>query len=585
MLLDLSIRSLRSNPLSRKLHTWLEWSSGHHDSEFVFNTLLHGVPVLPLGYRPPPNPEQANYKSMFAPGAIRSVHEQLKAEVEQGVLLRFKPQHFQALEPHAFFNHIHPMGAVPKWEGTVQTGWRIIQDYSSPKDHSINDRIDYMSMSFDKMDGPLSYVSKWPGCFLAKIDIKGFFRHVPVDPMEWPLLVARWDFDYIESNLRRGITNFTSPVAGQGDILVDTRVPFGLRHAPEVCCRLAKVVIFILDQRLQAMGIHTGVHVYVTNVVDDFLVISPRHHICLCVWLLLCDILTRLGFTLSSKKLQPPTHIIKWLGLLIDSTRQRALLPQSKIQKCLALLKSLRDRPSRKATRKELDSLLGYLSFCCSVVYGGRAFMHSMRSLRHKEGCALLRHVSDRIHLNKPFLADVQWWIDNLVRFNGEIPIVEAQAQHDVRLDATGKGGIGVFVDGGFLSFSPGQQHTLLRGHPTTEFANEWELFAFAVLLRAFGPYLANHHVLVLSDNYVAVQAVRRFHIPSMHSEYLAAVLREIFSLCVQHNIRLKPRWIPGTTNSLADALSRQKWEIAGSEISAYAYGVTGRASAFAMHL
>ena len=37
-------------------------------------------------------------------------------------------------------------------------------------------------------------------------------------------------------------------------------------------------------------------------------------------------------------------------------------------------------------------------------------------------------------------------------------------------------------------------------------------------------------------------------------------ILRLVFGLCVELNVRLRTRWIPGKGNELLDALSRQDW-------------------------
>lgn len=147
------------------------------------------------------------------------------------------------------------------------------------------------------MDAALAYVARYPGCFMAKIDIKAFFRHISTDPIDWPLLCSQWDF-------------------GQGtELIVDTRIPFGLRHAPEICCRFSGVVLGILRRRLLRRGCRIGHDVQVSNVVDDWLVLALDEAICRAVWHDLCFVLRELGFALSAKKLQGPcTRSSGWVS-------------------------------------------------------------------------------------------------------------------------------------------------------------------------------------------------------------------------------------------------------------------------------
>lgn len=52
-----------------------------------------------------------------------------------------------------------------------------------------------------------------------------------------------------------------------------------------------------------------------------------------------------------------------------------------------------------------------------------------------------------------------------------------------------------------------------------------------------------------------------------------ALILRMLFTLAVQYNVRLRTHWIPGVVNVLPDALSRQYWGIAAAEMYAYRRG------------
>ena len=151
------------------------------------------------------------------------------------------------------------MGAVPKMEGTRQVGIRVIQDFSFPRHNAVNERIDYYPVKFSKLDEVAHYVAKHPGCYAAKIDLSSYFRHLPVDPLDWPLLVTVWEFE-------------------QGyEPVIDTRMPFGLRHAPEVYCRFSSVAMFAVVRRLRALGLSLGIDVMVSNVVDDWLILAENY--------------------------------------------------------------------------------------------------------------------------------------------------------------------------------------------------------------------------------------------------------------------------------------------------------------------
>ena len=145
------------------------------------------------------------------------------------------------------------------------------------------------------------------------------------------------------------------------------------------------------------------------------------------------------------------------------------------------------------------------------VGYAGRAFLHSMRRARYKDEARQARAVSDPVYLNQAFRLDVQWWFDNLRKLNGFISLVDMDATCDIRIDATGHDGIGVFCDGGFVSISASEvrHHELAQDHSALESSTDWELFGFLVLIRAFGSYLGGKRVMIRNDNENAVRAVK----------------------------------------------------------------------------
>jgi hypothetical protein len=126
----------------------------------------------------------------------------------------------------------------------------------------------------------------------------------------------------------------------------------------------------------------------------------------------------------------------------------------------------------------------------------GRAFLHGLRRLRFR-AAGVLRAARHRVHVNLALKEDMRWWNENLELRNGDklVPIVAHGLPHErceAYLDARGgSGGVGVFLDGGFVAFtgsecnklyptlSPGVTRCVGGGRealPSSE-ANHWELF------------------------------------------------------------------------------------------------------------
>mmetsp|Transcript_23028 Transcript_23028/g.31980 ORF Transcript_23028/g.31980 Transcript_23028/m.31980 type:complete len:124 (-) Transcript_23028:827-1198(-) len=58
--------------------------------------------------------------------------------------------------------------------------------------------------------------------------------------------------------------------------------------------------------------------------------------------------------------------------------------------------------------KKKLESLLGLLSFCAQVIYGGRPYLQS--------GFKLLAKT-----INTQFASDLKWWVKSVAMANGKV--------------------------------------------------------------------------------------------------------------------------------------------------------------------
>lgn len=532
-----------SNPLVRNLACWRERCGGAPDFQFVEYVLTHGLVVADPEQRPEAF-DMDNHGSCGKPGVASKVSEILKKENEDR-FITVPPAGFAELSGM----WVHALGVVPK--AAKPGAVRIIHDFSAPAADCLNAHIDYLRMSYDRVD--TAFASLRQGSWLAKIDISAFFRHIPVDPADWCLLGFRWD----------------------GSLFVDTRLNFGQRNASEVAMRFSLTVLWHVQQRIRAMRVG---RCEVSVVCDDWLVVCDTEADCRAVWLMVIEALQALGFTVNTEahKCIAPCFCLVWLGLELDSVAMTVRLPADKLAKALALVTDMSTK--RKVTRRELDSLFGYLSFCCSVVYGGRAFLHGVRRLRFRPNGGV-RGARDHVHVTMFFRADMLWWILHLALLNGDlrtriVSMHMADRVDGVSIDARGgSGGVGMFVFGGFLGLTGEQVNARYPAGgklvspgcwdvPSTD-ANHWEMFAFIVLLDMFASCFAGKYVVIDSDSMTACRCVRDLT-AALDSPQLGVLTRQFLALCVQANVRVLPRHIPGVDNVLADPLSRGNWPAFG---------------------
>ncbi len=145
------------------------------------------------------------------------------------------------LPPESCPAHISRFGVIPK---NHQPGkWRLIVDFSHPKGACVNEGIEreLCSLSYTSIDEAVRQViSMGRGTQLAKLDLESAYRIIPVQPDDRLLLGVKW----------------------QGQIFIDTALPFGLRSAPKVFTAFADGLMWIMLKN----GVSEVIH-----YLDDYL--------------------------------------------------------------------------------------------------------------------------------------------------------------------------------------------------------------------------------------------------------------------------------------------------------------------------
>ena len=104
----------------------------------------------------------------------------------------------------------------------------------------------------------------------------------------------------------------------------------------------------------------------VVHILDDFLFINSTEEGCKRDLMVFLDMCADIGIPIASHKTFPANTTMIFVGISLDTIRIEASLPADKLHKCKELL-GLYSRKS-SCTLRELQSLLGFLNFCCSVI-------------------------------------------------------------------------------------------------------------------------------------------------------------------------------------------------------------------------
>ena len=312
--------------------------------------------------------------------------------------------------------HISRFGVIPK--GHKPGKWRLITDLSHPSGKSVNDGIDQSlcSLSYTTVDEIAKVASSLgPGSIMVKVDIESANRIVPVHPKDRPLLGMRW----------------------HGEILCDTRLPFGLRSAPKLFNAVADALEWCIRQK----GVKE-VHHY----LDDFIILGrPDSDQCREDLNSLTTVCAELGIPLAEHKTEGPTTCLAFLGIEVDTSAGILRLPDEKLRRLEATLRDWHDR--KACTRRELESLVGLLNHACKMVRPGRTFLRRMLDLLYATATATAPRAHHHIHLSREFRADLAWWRSFVQEWNG-VGLLERQYETTklvVTSDASGSWGCGAW--------------------------------------------------------------------------------------------------------------------------------------------
>jgi hypothetical protein len=292
-----------------------------------------------------------------------------------------------------------------------------------------------------------------PNCYMAKVDIKAAYRHVPIDPYDWDKTAFCWPTDALE------------------DLYFDGYLQFGLKNACEVFSCIGRAIIRMMARR----GFH-GLVVY----VDDFIIICPTEATAWYVFWALRIVLRKLGFTVNMRahKCIAPCQIIDFLGVTLDSVAMQARLSPAKLAALADLISATLLRHS--ITRKELDKLNGKLNWVCKVVYGGRTFLRRLIDAQWS-----VKRPNHHIRLSANIRLDLEWWQQFLPQFNGQTEFIPSKplSFDDVSTDASSSFGYGAFILGGYFSLSFAQAASQFpdapRIHPSLSTYMSYMRFSF----------------------------------------------------------------------------------------------------------
>jgi len=419
-----------------------------------------------------------------------------------------------------------PLGLTDKSDGSK----RRIHHLSYPPDspQSINGGIpeEYGTITYSSIDDAIHAVQLLgPNCVLIKRDFESAFRHIPVSPLDSPLLGFYWGKRYY----------------------AELFLPFGLRTAPYLFNLFAEVFQWILEQELNKKSIE----VHIIHYLDDFLLVLPPSTMleqCSQTFKRLCE---EVGLAIKEAK-NEEGNIASFAGVEIDTQRMVIKLPKKKLEKAKSLVLGTLAR--RSATLLELQQITGYLNFVSTVVPLGRTFLRRLYNmeLHFPPGGRYQRR-----GLSTEAQKDLAWWEEVLTRAPKRSIAVRVRKSISCWSDASSTKGLGAFytcekqpepqADSAFTIPLP-KNLSLRKEHINTQ-----EMRAVEQALLRWGQRWKGKRVLLHTDNQTVAYGIANGTTRGSPMQ----VLRRCLLLAIEWDLEIEARWIPTKENTLVDALSR----------------------------
>ena len=401
-------------------------------------------------------------------------------------------------------------------EKSTKGKFRMIHNLSYPhNDESINANVDcdMKTVQYSNIREAIRILSKMPkGAYSAKTDIEHAFKLIPIHISDQPRLGLKF----------------------QGQFYYDRTLPMGLSSA----CKIFEAFASALEHIFK----HYAHNAETLHYLDDFIFFGIDENTCKSYVQLFQHICTDIGVPLSHEKTTAPATQTVFLGILLDSANQYAMLPRDKITRYTSDINTMRVK--RTSKKRDLQSIIGKLSFASSVV-PGRAFLRRLIDL-----LCTAKKPDHFISLSSECKLDLLTWCVFLKSYNG-ITFFRSLNYLDASF-------LNMQSDASPLGFGATfEKHWLQCAYPADWQSKDisiLELYPIYVLISMFGERLRNRSIIFNCDNMAVCHIIMKL---SAKNKPIMQIVRKLVLVLIKFNINLRSNHIPGITNTLCDKLSR----------------------------
>ena len=266
------------------------------------------------------------------------------------------------------------------------------------------------------------------------------------------------------------------------------------------------------------------------NYIDDIAAVA-KWSVAYQSFQFILDMLQSLGIWEAEPKRCPPDVIMEFLGVGINSIQLRIFLTDARMLEIRAETKRWLNK--KMASRKDIQQLVGKLSFAASTVRSGRLFFSRILNFLR----TLPKHGIRPVPMETK--KDIAWWHNFVQFYNGVSMIQELQwrkVDSVISTDAclTGLGG---FAEGEYFHCEVPEKF-----HSKEISINELECLAVMIAVKVWAAKLSGKKVLLHCDNESTVSVLNS---GKAKHPLTQACLREVMFLAGLHsfsiNVEFKP--------------------------------------------
>ena len=506
-----NFRGCRIKTNEKYNYQYLEEELQEYEDKDIINFLKYGWPLNAVDTDKQTHtvPNQKNARKN-----VEALRKYIKSEVNRGTAIG--PFHTIPFEGDC---RISPLDTREKKDSTEL---RVILNLSSPfqrgsVNHSISKKMYLgkpMNLKYPTTDDLVDIIKNKKEedeeVLIYKVDLSKAYRQMFMDPGDIHLLGYRIDDKFY----------------------FDITLSMGSRSAAYCCQRTTSMVTYITHRKGNRE----------VNYLDDFggAEVAAR---AMTAFNLLRQVLCCIGLDESEKKAVEPTEEASFLGIWFNTKLMTLTITAQRLNELITLLDQWEKRS--QATRRDLQSLLGKLSFACNTVRAGRVFVS--RLINEIKTCPDESH-----EISEDTKMDVRWWRRYMKQFDGItlMPSINWEAPDRVMAcDACLEGGGGWCQDTCFFAAFP---ENLKQDSRVC--INELELITIVACIKLWAARIENRNILVFCDNKTTVDVVNAGRAKNTFAQ---ACLRELCWWLAQKNAVVKVIHKPGKLNSTADKLSR----------------------------